>query len=110
MYPTAFLPIVLDIPGNTPMIHIALYLPTAGKETEFLTELANLRISIEHLQSIYPKAAVFLRGDCNASRTKQSETAFSPTSVLILTSPGPSSSITGITTFWDRELQIQNLM
>ena len=41
---SAFLPIVLDIPGNTPMIHIALYLPTAGKENDFLTELANLRI------------------------------------------------------------------
>ena len=68
---SAFLPIVLDIPGNTPMIHIALYLPTAGKENDFLTELANLRISIEHLQSIYPKAAVFLCSDCNASRTNK---------------------------------------
>ena len=65
----SYLPIVIDIPGWTPMIHCGVYLPTAGKETEFLTELVSLRNCIEELQTKFPTAAVFIRGDSNASKT-----------------------------------------
>ena len=44
---SSFLPIVLDIPGKMTMIHVAVYLPTAGKESEFLSELADLNLTIE---------------------------------------------------------------
>ena len=65
----SFLPVVLDIPGWTTMVHVSVYLPTAGKEAEFLTELASLRIMIETLLDKYSSPAVFIRGDCNSSTT-----------------------------------------
>ena len=65
----SFLPIVIDIPGWTPMIHCGVYLSTPGKETEFLTDLASMRNCIEELQTKFPAAAVFIRGDSNASKT-----------------------------------------
>ena len=65
----AFLPVVLEIPGFRTTIHIAAYLPTAGKEAEYLAELARMRITIEDLQSRFPSACFFLRGDCNSSKT-----------------------------------------
>ena len=40
---TSYLPIVLDIPGVKTKIHVCLYLPTAGKESDFLSDLAKLR-------------------------------------------------------------------
>ena len=64
---SSFLPIVIEIPGFTTMIHVALYLPTAGKETEFLDELANMKTALGELRAKFPSAAIFLRGDCNAS-------------------------------------------
>ena len=65
----ALLPVLLDIPGYVPMIHIAIYLPTSGKEAEYFQELANLGIMIETLQLKYPTSLLFVRGDCNASKT-----------------------------------------
>ena len=46
----AFLPVTLDIPGWTPMIHVSSYLPTAGKETEYFTDLAAMKDSILDLK------------------------------------------------------------
>ena len=40
---SAFLPIVVAIPGSHISVHVALYLPTHGQDTEFVSELANLR-------------------------------------------------------------------
>ena len=65
---SAFLPVVLDIPGWTPMIHVTAYLPTAGKDTEYLTDLAGMKDMILELQAKLPTAAVFVRGDCNSSQ------------------------------------------
>ena len=65
----AFLPVTLDIPGWTPMIHIGTYLPTAGKDTEYLTDLAAMKDSILDLQAKSPAAVVFVRGDCNSSKS-----------------------------------------
>ena len=45
----SFLPVVVDIPGWKTMIHVATYLPTAGKEAEYLDDIAKLRITIEEL-------------------------------------------------------------
>ena len=61
---SAFLPIVMDLPGWKPMIHIATNLPTAGKEVEYHDDLAKLKINIEELSAKFPSAAVFIRGDC----------------------------------------------
>ena len=65
---SAFLPIVLKLPDALPSIHVALYLPTAGKESEFMTELAKLKIVLEQLIQKYKNAVIFIRGDANASK------------------------------------------
>ena len=41
---SSFLPLILKLPGSQLSIHIALYLPTHGKDSQFLSELANLKI------------------------------------------------------------------
>ena len=69
---TAFLSVRVDIPGFIPMFHLAIYLPTAGKDSEFLSDLASMRIFIERVQHEHPAAAVFVRGDCNASQKNTS--------------------------------------
>ena len=38
----SFLPLILSIPGIATSAHIAVYLPTSGKETEFVSALAGL--------------------------------------------------------------------
>ena len=69
---SAFLSVTVDIPGFITMVHIAVYLPTAGKDSEFLTELASLRIYIEKLQHEHPTSAILIYGDCNSSRKNKS--------------------------------------
>ena len=71
----SFLPIVVEIPDWKPMIHVALYLPTAGKDTEFCEDLANLNIAVESLLERYPSAALFIRGDSNANMKNLKRTA-----------------------------------
>ena len=66
---SAFLPVILDIPNALTSIHVALYLPTAGKETEYLAELAQLKVALEELLCKYPGSIVFIRGDANSSKS-----------------------------------------
>ena len=47
---TSLLPILLSIPGVTISVHIAIYLPTSGKEAEFVTALAALEVCIEQIK------------------------------------------------------------
>ena len=68
----SFLPIVLEIPGWIPMIHLAAYLPTAGKDSEYLADLGSMADSIRELQDRIPSAPVFIRGDCNSSKSNSS--------------------------------------
>ena len=65
---TSFLFIVLDIPGTQPSIHGAVYLPTAGKEVEYMSDLAKIKTTIEDLKVKHPEALLFLRGDANSSK------------------------------------------
>ena len=59
--------ILLKLPGTIPSIHTALYLPTSGKEEEFLSSLVELGAHMDEIRSKYPDAALFLRGDANAN-------------------------------------------
>ena len=61
------LPLVLDKPGFGISIHIAIYLPTAGKDAEFFRELSNLQDTIDNIREKFPDNAIFIRGDANAS-------------------------------------------
>ena len=61
------LALVLEKPGVQTSVHITLYLPTAGKDVEFMKELALLQDIIDHACDEYPDSLIFLRGDANAS-------------------------------------------
>ena len=39
-----FLPLIFSPPGLTTTIHIAVYLPTAGKDVEFVEEIVKLNL------------------------------------------------------------------
>ena len=55
---SAFLPVIIEIPNVTPSIHVALYLPTAGKEAEYLSELAKLNLLLMNF-SVSTQATAF---------------------------------------------------
>ena len=64
---SAFLPLVLQLPGAVTSVHIAIYLPTSGKEYNFISELANLKNCLEELDDLYDSPVFFIRGDGNAN-------------------------------------------
>ena len=65
---SAILPCRVSLPGLIISYHICIYLPTAGKDDQFVSELAALEVMIT---DIYEKhdglCPVFIRGDGNAS-------------------------------------------
>jgi hypothetical protein len=69
----AFLPIIFQPPGHQLSIHIAVYLPTSGQETQFMEELSKLCNCVEELADAHPDAPIYLRGDFNVrcSHTKR---------------------------------------
>ena len=62
----AFLPILLNMPGYCPSIHIALYLPTSGRDPEFVDALALLDIFLEEMTLIH-NCPIYIRGDANCN-------------------------------------------
>ena len=65
---SAVLPLVIQLPGAKISAHIAVYLPTSGKDAEFVTELATLQNCIDELDNIYNSPIIFVRGDFNVNR------------------------------------------
>ena len=68
----SLLPFIFHPPGMQLSIHVAIYLPTAGREEEYIEALAELDACINELREKYPDAPIFLRGDFNASLTNVS--------------------------------------
>ena len=64
---TSFLPIVFSPPGVPTTVHIGLYLPTSGLETQFIDQITELRMVIEELAESYPGSFFYLRGDSNVN-------------------------------------------
>ena len=64
---SSFTVMILQLPGSVVTIHVALYLPTSGKDSNFISELTNLRICLTELAAIYPHSLVFIRGDSNVN-------------------------------------------
>ena len=62
---SSFTVMILQLPGSVVTIHVALYLPTSGKDSNFISELTNLRICLTELAATYPHSLVFIRGDSN---------------------------------------------
>ena len=64
---SAFLPLILKLPGARLSVHIGIYLPTHGKDTQFISELATLKNCIEEIYSQYDNPLIFIRGDGNCN-------------------------------------------
>ena len=64
---TSFLPVILSLPGCPVSVHIALYLPTAGREAEYVEQLALLSNCIKELRVKYEDCLIFIRGDGNTN-------------------------------------------
>ena len=72
---SAFLPIVFQPPGSQCSVHIAVYLPTSGQESQFIEELSKLSNCIEEIADAHPDVPIYLRGDFNVrcSHTKRTD-------------------------------------
>ena len=68
---SSFHPLLLHPPGVPPTIHIAVYLPTSGKEAEFVSELSKLSLALDDLSKAHPEASKFIRGDFNVNPKNQ---------------------------------------
>ena len=69
---TSYLPVVLSLPGTPVTVHIAIYLPTSGQESEFADQLTSLRNTVQKLREDYPVSLIYLRGDCNVNVNNKS--------------------------------------
>ena len=63
----SILPVIYSPPGAATSVHIAIYLPTSGKENDFIEELLNLKIAIEELRDKFKNPDIFIRGDSNVN-------------------------------------------
>ena len=72
---SAFLPIVFQPPGSQLSVHIAVYLPTSGQESQFIEELSKLSNCIEEISDAHPDVPIYLRVDFNVrcSHTKRTD-------------------------------------
>ena len=63
----SFLPLIFSPPGLATSIHIVVYLPTAGREDDFVEEIVKLNLCLNELLSKYPDAHLYIRGDSNVN-------------------------------------------
>ena len=61
------LPIYLHVPGYPMSAHFNIYLPTSGKDSEYIECLAQLKSTIEDVIEDCSDTLIFIRGDANAS-------------------------------------------
>ena len=64
---SSFLPVLLTLPECRPSVHVALYLPTHGQDTEFVSEIANLKNCLDRLNTTHNYPVLYLRGDANVN-------------------------------------------
>ena len=72
---SSFTPLILALPNLKISIHIGVYLPTHGKDLEFISELAELKVCIDDLTDNYPEAVLFVRGDGNVNTKNKKRVA-----------------------------------
>ena len=63
----SFLPVLLQLPGAPTSVHISLYLPTSGRESEFIEEVTKLKLFIEEVLESSIADLIFIRGDSNVN-------------------------------------------
>ena len=77
----SFVSVMVTPPGILPSVHTAVYLPTAGKDGEWLATLVELEDHVMMNVEKYGDLAIFLRGDFNGSG--KNKTRFSTLSAVI---------------------------
>ena len=55
------------MPGYPLTVFISLYLPTAGKDDEFIEEISNLTCAMSEIGDKFKDPIFYLKGDANAS-------------------------------------------
>ena len=63
----SFLAILFKPPDSPPSLHVSLYLPTSGKESEFIEEVTKLNAFLLEISESNPRPLVFIRGDSNVN-------------------------------------------
>ena len=61
------LPVLFSPPGSMPSLHISIYLPTAGKDSEFIEQISCLHNFLSMTRTQFPGSPIFIRGDSNAN-------------------------------------------
>ena len=64
---SAFLPIIFKMPGLRISIHVTIYLPTHGKDSQFVSDLADLRNCLDELVERFTDPIIYVRGDGNVN-------------------------------------------
>ena len=64
---SSFLTILLKPDDAIPSLHTVIYLPTAGKDDQFFSVLADLTTHIDETRLLYPDIPHFVRGDANSN-------------------------------------------
>ena len=67
--------ILLKMPGSCISAHVAIYLPTAGQEAQFVSALASLDNCLEELLDQYDDLQIFIRGDANVNPKNRSRSS-----------------------------------
>ena len=63
-------------PGSVLSVHLTLYMPTQGKDTQFFADFADLRNSMDDINNSQDHPLMYLRGDVNINHLKESDTNY----------------------------------
>ena len=64
---SSFTTVLPTLPNHPISVHIGIYLSTHGKDVEFISDLAELKICNDELTEIHPDVILFIRGDGNVN-------------------------------------------
>ena len=72
----SFFSVLISVPGYLPALHTAAYLPTAGRDGDWLASVVELEDHVRgYIDQFSGHLATFLRGDLNASSKNKSRAA-----------------------------------
>ena len=72
----SFFSILISVPGYLPALHTVVYLPTAGRDGDWLASVVELEEHVRgYIDQFSGQLATFLRGDLNASTKNKSRAA-----------------------------------
>ena len=63
---SSVLPLILSLPGRSPTAHVTVYLPTHGREADFVSALGVLDSSLQQIKEDFA-CPIYVRGDLNVN-------------------------------------------